>query len=200
MYYDDVRDHLFRVVDMIDTMRDYLAGSLDIYTTQQTQRINHSMQRLTAIATIFLPLTFITGIYGMNFANMPETQWTYGFYAVLALSARRSVSGCSSTSTGRKFSSPPGLQRRPATAIQLLVAEKEKTQVPRAWQTWRCARTHPQPSAPPPEGLRLPHRRERISAAGFRSAVYLVRRGAGSRDWRSPELRVRLTSSWGLRF
>lgn len=91
MYYDDVRDHLFRVVDMIDTMRDYLAGSLDIYTTQQTQRINHSMQRLTAIATIFLPLTFITGIYGMNFANMPETEWNYGFYAVLAICAALGV-------------------------------------------------------------------------------------------------------------
>jgi magnesium transporter len=72
---------------MIDTMRDYLAGSLDIYTTQQTQRINKSMQRLTAIATIFLPLTFITGIYGMNFSYMPETQWHYGFHAILALCA-----------------------------------------------------------------------------------------------------------------
>jgi magnesium transporter len=84
-YYDDVRDHLLRVIDMIDTMRDYLAGSLDIYTTQQTQRINKSMQRLTAIATIFLPLTFITGIYGMNFSYIPETSWRYGFYAILAL-------------------------------------------------------------------------------------------------------------------
>ncbi len=87
MYYDDVRDHLVRVVDMIDTMRDYLTGSLDVYTTQQTQRINQSMQRLTAISTIFLPLTFITGIYGMNFQYIPETQWQYGFYAVLALCA-----------------------------------------------------------------------------------------------------------------
>src|SRR5919199_3382442 len=86
-YYDDVRDHLLRVIDMIDTMRDYLAGSLDIYTTQQTQRINQSMQRLTAISLIFLPLTFITGIYGMNFVFMPETHWHFGFYAVLALCA-----------------------------------------------------------------------------------------------------------------
>jgi magnesium transporter len=85
MYYD-VRDHLIRVIDMIDTMRDYLSGSLDIYTTQQTQRINKSMQRLTAIATIFLPLTFLTGIYGMNFSYIPESNWRYGFYAVLALS------------------------------------------------------------------------------------------------------------------
>ena len=91
MYYDDVRDHLLRVIDTIDTTRDYLSGSLDIYTTQQTQRINKSMQRLTAIATIFLPLTFITGIYGMNFSYLPDINWRYGFYAILALCASLAV-------------------------------------------------------------------------------------------------------------
>ena len=85
MYYDDVRDHLLRVIDMIDTMRDYLTGSLDIYTTQQTQRLNQSMQRLTAISTIFLPLTFITGLYGMNFENMPELHTQYGYFVVLSV-------------------------------------------------------------------------------------------------------------------
>ncbi|HET7477881.1 MAG TPA: magnesium/cobalt transporter CorA [Rubrobacteraceae bacterium] len=87
MHYDDVRDHLVRVIDMIDTMRDYLTGSLDIYTTQQTQRINQSMQRLTAISLIFLPLTFLTGIYGMNFSYMPETESHYGFYVLITLCA-----------------------------------------------------------------------------------------------------------------
>ena len=84
-YYDDVRDHLMRVIDMIDTMRDYLAGSLDIYTTQQTQRINQVLQRLTAISLIFLPLTFITGIYGMNFhtENIPGQGFAYGTFAVI---------------------------------------------------------------------------------------------------------------------
>jgi magnesium transporter len=86
-YYDDVRDHLIRVVDMIDTMRDYLMDSLDIYTTQQTRRVNQSVARLTAVSTIFLPLTFITGIYGMNFEYMPETEWQYGFYVILVLCA-----------------------------------------------------------------------------------------------------------------
>lgn len=85
VYYDDVRDHLLRVIDMIDTMRDYLAGSLDIYTTQQTQRLNQSMQKLTAISTIFLPLTFITGLYGMNFENMPELHTRYGYFVVLGI-------------------------------------------------------------------------------------------------------------------
>jgi len=91
-YHDDVRDHLNRVVDMIDTLRDYLMGSLDIYTTQQTRRnaeetrrVNQSVARLTAVSTIFLPLTFITGIYRINFEYMPETQWEYGFYAILGL-------------------------------------------------------------------------------------------------------------------
>src|SRR5215217_4358653 len=94
MHYDDVRDHLVRVVDMIDTMRDYLMDSLEVYTTQQTRRnaeetrrVNRSVARLTAVSTIFLPLTFITGVYGMNFAYMPETEWQYGFYAILALCA-----------------------------------------------------------------------------------------------------------------
>ncbi len=99
MYYDDVRDHLIRVVDMIDTMRDYLAGSLDVYTarqtqraTLQTQRVNQSVQRLTAISTIFLPLTFITGIYGMNFEYIPEAEWHYGFYAIVGLCAALGLS------------------------------------------------------------------------------------------------------------
>ncbi|CAA9447201.1 MAG: Magnesium and cobalt transport protein CorA [uncultured Rubrobacteraceae bacterium] len=91
-YYDDVRDHLIRVVDMIDTMRDYLMDSLDIYTTQQTrrnaeqtQRVNQSVARLTAVSTIFLPLTFITGIYGMNFEHMPELSTQYGYFVVLGV-------------------------------------------------------------------------------------------------------------------
>ncbi|MCA1727879.1 MAG: magnesium/cobalt transporter CorA [Actinobacteria bacterium] len=93
-YYDDVRDHLIRVVDMIDTMRDYLMDSLDIYTTQQTrrnaeqtQRVNQSVARLTAVSTIFLPLTFITGLYGMNFENMPELHTHYGYFVVLVVLA-----------------------------------------------------------------------------------------------------------------
>jgi magnesium transporter len=91
-YFDDVRDHLIRVVDMIDTMRDYLMDSLDIYTTQQTRRnaeqtrrVNQSVARLTAVSTIFLPLTFITGIYGMNFENMPELHTHYGYFVVLSI-------------------------------------------------------------------------------------------------------------------
>jgi len=85
MYYANVRDHLNRVVDSIDTMRDYLTGAQEIYTTRATQRINEGLQRLTAISTIVLPLTLVTGIYGMNFENMPELRWHYGFYIVIAI-------------------------------------------------------------------------------------------------------------------
>lgn len=91
-YYDDVRDHLNRVVDMIDTMRDYLMDSLEVYITQQTrrnaeetQRVNQSVARLTAVSTIFLPLTFITGTYGMNFENMPELSTRFGYFVVLSV-------------------------------------------------------------------------------------------------------------------
>ena len=91
-YYDDVRDHLIRVVDMIDTMRGYLMDSLDVYTTQQTRRnaeetrrVNQSVARLTAVSTIFLPLTFLTSIYGMNFANMPELSTRYGYFVLLGV-------------------------------------------------------------------------------------------------------------------
>jgi magnesium transporter len=89
-----MRDHLIRVVDMIDTMRDYLMDPLDIYTTQQTRRnaeetrrVNQSVARLTAVSTIFLPLTFLTGTYEMNPEYMPETKWQYGFYAIPMLCA-----------------------------------------------------------------------------------------------------------------
>ena len=98
-YYDDVRDHLIRVVDMIDTMRDYLMDSLDIYTTRQTQRnaqetrrVNQSVARLTAVSTLFLPLTFITSVYGMNFENMPELSTRYGYFVVVAVLVALAIS------------------------------------------------------------------------------------------------------------
>jgi magnesium transporter len=87
-----VRDHLIRVADVVDTMRDYLMDSLDIYATQQTsrnaeqnRRVNRSVARLTAVSTIFLPLTFITGIYEMNFEPMPELSTRYGHFVVLGV-------------------------------------------------------------------------------------------------------------------
>jgi len=85
LYYADVRDHLNRVIDSIDTMRDYLTGAQEIYTTRATQRINEGLQRLTAISTVVLPLTLVTGIYGINFENMPELYTRYGYFVVLGV-------------------------------------------------------------------------------------------------------------------
>ena len=85
MYFQDILDHLNRVVDSIETTRDYLSGTMEIYTTRATQRINQGIQKLTAISTVVLPLTFITSVYGMNFENMPELGTRYGYFVVLAI-------------------------------------------------------------------------------------------------------------------
>jgi len=86
IYLRDVYDHTIQVIDAIETYRDMLSGMLDIYLSSVSNRMNEVMKVLTIIATIFIPLTFIVGIYGMNF-NMPELQWPwaypYVFYVVL---------------------------------------------------------------------------------------------------------------------
>ena len=86
IYLRDVYDHTIQVIDAIETYRDMLSGMLDIYLSSVSNRMNEVMKVLTIIATIFIPLTFITGIFGMNF-NMPELQWPwaypYMFYSIL---------------------------------------------------------------------------------------------------------------------
>ncbi|MFC7177408.1 magnesium/cobalt transporter CorA [Halosegnis marinus] len=86
-YYRDVYDHLVQVVDLTETYRDLVAGARDIYLNTLSQSTNEVMKTLTVVATIFLPLTFIAGIYGMNFSgspyNMPELAWTYGYPAAM---------------------------------------------------------------------------------------------------------------------
>jgi magnesium transporter len=67
----------------VETYRDILSGMLDIYLSSMSNRLNSIMKVLTIIATIFMPLTFITSLYGMNFKNMPELQWEYGYFMVL---------------------------------------------------------------------------------------------------------------------
>ena len=84
LYFQDILDHLDQVMDPIETTRDYLSSTVEIYTTRATQRI----QKLTAISTVILPLMFITSIHGMNFENMPELATHHGYFVVLgALSA-----------------------------------------------------------------------------------------------------------------
>jgi magnesium transporter len=86
-YFRDVYDHLVQVVDLIETYRDLTGGSRDIYLNAVSQSTNEVMKTLTVVATIFIPLTFVAGVYGMNFAGtqfaMPELSWTYGYPATM---------------------------------------------------------------------------------------------------------------------
>ena len=75
----DVYDHTIHVIDTIETFRDMLSGILDIYLSSVSNRLNAVMKVLTIIATIFMPLTFIVGVYGMNFKYLPELEWKWGY-------------------------------------------------------------------------------------------------------------------------
>jgi magnesium transporter len=81
----DLHDHMVQVMDTIETSRDTLTGMQDLYLSELSYRMNNVMQVLTIIATIFIPLTFLAGVYGMNFDNMPELHWKYGYFAVWAI-------------------------------------------------------------------------------------------------------------------
>ncbi len=82
IYLRDDYDHTIQVIDTIETFRDMVSGMLDIYLSSISNRLNAVMKVLTIIATIFMPLTFIVGIYGMNFKYMPELEWYWGYPAV----------------------------------------------------------------------------------------------------------------------
>jgi magnesium transporter len=83
IYLRDVYDHTIQVIDTIETFRDMVTGMLDIYLSSISNKMNEVMKVLTIIATIFIPLTFIAGIYGMNFKYMPELEWHWGYFAAL---------------------------------------------------------------------------------------------------------------------
>jgi magnesium transporter len=79
IYLRDVYDHTIQVIDTVETFRDMVSGMLDIYLSSVSNRMNEVMKVLTIIATIFIPLTLIAGIYGMNFQYMPELGWRWGY-------------------------------------------------------------------------------------------------------------------------
>jgi magnesium transporter len=83
LYLRDVYDHTIQVIETVETIRDMLGGMLDIYLSSVSNRMNEVMKVLTIIATIFIPLTFIAGIYGMNFEYMPELSLRNGYFVVL---------------------------------------------------------------------------------------------------------------------
>ncbi|MHC4788555.1 MAG: magnesium/cobalt transporter CorA [Planctomycetota bacterium] len=84
-YLRDVYDHTIQVIDTIETYRDMIGGMVDIYLSSVSNRMNEVMKVLTIIATIFIPMTFVAGVYGMNFRHMPELGWRWGYPAVLAV-------------------------------------------------------------------------------------------------------------------
>jgi magnesium transporter len=87
VYFKDVYDHTIVAIESIESYRDILSGILDIYLSSVSNRLNQIMKVLTIIATIFMPLTFLAGVYGMNFKYMPELQWHYGYFTTLAVMA-----------------------------------------------------------------------------------------------------------------
>lgn len=80
-FFSDVYDHTIHVIETVETYRDLVSGVTDMYMTSVSNKMNEVMKVLTIIATIFIPLTFIAGVYGMNFEYMPELQWKYGYFA-----------------------------------------------------------------------------------------------------------------------
>ncbi|WP_455378067.1 magnesium/cobalt transporter CorA [Petrachloros mirabilis] len=87
LFFRDVYDHVIQVVDTIETLREMVSASLDIYLSSVSYRLNAVMRVLTVITTIFMPLSFIAGIYGMNFEHMPELKAGYGYPIVLGVMA-----------------------------------------------------------------------------------------------------------------
>ncbi|PLR76248.1 magnesium and cobalt transport protein CorA [Bacillus sp. V3-13] len=82
-YFTDIHDHLLKLSEMIDTNREITMDIRDSYLSLNANQTNRVMKVLTVITTIFMPLTFIAGVYGMNFENMPELTWKYGYFATL---------------------------------------------------------------------------------------------------------------------
>ena len=87
IYYRNIYDHLVRIEMLTLGLRDMAESVLSTYLSSVSNRMNEVMKVLTLIATIFIPLTFVAGIYGMNFANMPELGWRYGYFGILIVMA-----------------------------------------------------------------------------------------------------------------
>jgi len=79
VYYRDILDHAVRLLESIDAYRDLITGMLDVYLSSVSNRMNEIMKVLTVFASIFIPLTFVAGIYGMNFEYMPELKWKWSY-------------------------------------------------------------------------------------------------------------------------
>jgi magnesium transporter len=79
IYIRDVYEHTIQIIDSVETFRGIVSGTLDIYLSSVSNKMNEIMKVLTVIATVFIPITFITSLYGMNFTHMPELDWPFGY-------------------------------------------------------------------------------------------------------------------------
>ena len=89
-YMRDVYDHTVQIIDIVETYREMATGLTETYMSAMSQRLNEVMKVLTIIGTIFIPLTFLAGVYGMNFKHFPEIEWVWGyafFWAVCVVTA-----------------------------------------------------------------------------------------------------------------
>ena len=84
-YLRDLYDHTIQVMDTVETFRDMLAGMADLYLSNISLKLNESMKVLTIVSTVFIPPTLLAGIWGMNFKNIPELSWEYGYYCALGV-------------------------------------------------------------------------------------------------------------------
>lgn len=85
VYLRDLYDHVVQVIETLETFREMLSGHLEVYLSTISNKTNEIMKFLTIIGTIFIPLTFIAGVYGMNFKHMPELEWRWGYYLIWAV-------------------------------------------------------------------------------------------------------------------
>jgi magnesium transporter len=85
IYLRDCYDHAIQVLDMVETYRELASSLMDVYLSSVSNRMNEIMKVLTVISTLFIPITFVAGVYGMNFKVMPELEWRWGYLAVWIL-------------------------------------------------------------------------------------------------------------------
>ncbi|MBU2515305.1 magnesium/cobalt transporter CorA [bacterium] len=85
LYFRDIRDHIHQIIDALETYREAASNAVDAYLSVLSIKMNEIMKVLTIAATIFMPLTFIVGIYGMNFKFMPELEWRWGYFTILGV-------------------------------------------------------------------------------------------------------------------
>ncbi len=87
IFLKDLYDHTAHIIDSLENFRDMLSGMQDLQISTTNKKMNEIMKVLTIISTIFIPLTFIVGLYGMNFHFMPELSWKYGYFLILEIMA-----------------------------------------------------------------------------------------------------------------